>query len=161
MSNELNWKEEDSYTSKSWDDVPTEFLPLDKSIYEGVVTEAVISPTREGRPQIQLTVRADRDLVSDESVEATIKFEKMLITKEKAGFKIKQLCASSGVAMPADQKPDTITAFCDELVGKAVFFRTTHSQNKDKSRTYAAVDRYFAPEQVDEAVAAARAALSN
>ncbi len=157
----MKWVEEDSFGSKSWDDVPTEFAPLARSIYEGVVTEAVLSPTKEGRPGVQLTVRADRDLVTDESVESSIKFEKLLVTKEKAGFKLKQICASSGVEMPGDQKPATIQAFCEELVGKTVLFRTNHSQNKDKTRTYAGIDRYFAPEQVDEAVAAAKAAESN
>ncbi len=158
---EFLWKEEESFETKSLDDIPDGFRPLDKSIYEGVVTEAVLAPTKEGRPAIQLTVRADRDLVIDESVEALIKFEKILITKEKAGFKAKQLSASSGVSFPESQKPEVVRAYCDELVGKTVFFRTNHSQNKDKTKTYAGIERYFAPEQVDEAVSAAKQALAS
>jgi hypothetical protein len=146
------WNENAADFDGSYDDIPTAFTPPEPSIYRLKVVSAEPSPTKEGKPQIQLSLEIEHNMVNDEAASGTVRFQRVLITRGKAGFRMKQLCESADVSDPEDASLQTIKDFCESLVGSTVYARTTLVASKrDPAVQFVEVARYLTHDQAQEA----------
>lgn len=151
MPAQQKWNKESDYDG-DLSNVPDEMPTLEASIYRLKIVAAERSPTKEGRPQIQLELKALHNLVTDEEAKGRVRFQRVLITKGDGGFSLKQLTNATGVDAPESQDPQDVDAFCEALTGLEVYAHVTLKKNG--SDAYPNVRRYLSEEQAVEQAAA-------
>lgn len=142
-----------------WDAVSTEPpAPQAPSLYRGRITEAKVTPTKEGQPGITVGVTL-KEPYDPSGPEVTMK--RAITTKlgvhKDAAFRVKQLCNSADVAPPKRNGNEFLIAFCEELLGRDVIVRTKLREydRADGSGKGKAVD--IASFETDASIEAAKA----
>lgn len=144
-NNNQKWVPEESYdpSLSQVRETPPEVV---ESIYRVKVTEAIRSPTKEGRPQIQCEFKLEEDIVRQEEARGRVKFHRVLITSGVAGFGLKQLVSATGVDAPADQSPETIDAYCNTILGAVAYARVYPKKDKNSGMSFPAIRQLMSEE---------------
>jgi hypothetical protein len=109
-----------------WDEVSTEPPPPQAAgLYRGRITEAKVTPTKEGLPGITVAITL-KEPYEPGGTEVTMKraVSTKLGVHKDAAFRVKQLSNSADVSPPKRNGHEFLLAYCEELLGKDVIVRT-------------------------------------
>lgn len=147
------------FNASDYGNIPTTFTPPAPSVYRMKIVSAEPSPTKEGKPQINVSLDIEHDMVKDEAASGSVRFQRCLITTGPGGFRMKQLCESAEVDAPASASLQDVKDFCETLVGSTVYGRTGLTPKKgDPSILFVEVSRYLTHDQAQEAASQVSAA---
>jgi hypothetical protein len=152
MANQ-QWKTDSSYDG-DLSGVPDEFPQLENSVYELTFVGAEPAPTKEGKPAIELELKAIHNLVTDEEAKGRVRFQRVMIAKDDGGFALKQLCNATGLTPPASSGREDAQAFCEALLElPKVFAHVVLRKNKQTGDSYPGVRKYLSEDAAHEMVA--------